>query len=239
MPTFRAEQFLAIQVPVTGDLEVSETADSGPWTTISLTTAAGLSSTTGVPLTEALTAWAVLATAALAETYTFSWSDSTEQVTLSATGSAWVQMSQTQADMLGFVAPVQTLNATSVAGASLGVASVRGIQITPPKHTAAAQLYEYRGGRHSSYHHSRLETVNVEVICDEAQWNVLGDEAQLLRAGRQRLSCGDPATAYAPGSYDGYLDVDPIAGSLSYTQVEGASAGAEMFLGFRASMEVA
>lgn len=224
---YRAEVYLPAGLPQLSRLQVSTASSSGPWTAVDLPSAAPL---VGGAFTGALAAWAAAAaTAVPTRAFSFTWSDTTGLVTLSATGGdAWVQLTDSQADLLGF--SVLTLDLAAGATSDevpLGAAVLLGVSASVAKPKARAELFEFRGGRIASYHGQRSTWHQIEAAVPETIIDRLED-GPLLRTGLHLLTLGDPAAAYdaAAGVWNGQLAVTPVAGSLRIERVEGQEAEA-------------
>ena len=226
MTIYRAEVYLPTGVEQLSDVLVSTTGDTGPWNSATLPSAAPLA---GGSVTGALALWAAACHVVYsAVAFSFTWDDATGLVTLSADAAAWLKLSDSQADLLGFSALVHDLAAGATSDETpLGAAVLLGLSASVAQPRAGSELYEYRGGRAAALHTRRETRHLVEAVVAADAADVL-EGGPLLRAGLHLLTLGDPAAAYdaAAGVWDGQLAVTPVAGSLRIDQIEGQEAEA-------------
>lgn len=219
---WRAEVWVYDAIRQLGVLEVSTVSGTGPWTDLQLTEPRTLRG--------AAVEWLSLAIAAGVPMSGFVLLTGPVRFVISASGAMWVRLSETQADLFGFSTQVLNLATPQTSDLQpLGLQDVLGLSVYPPAFRGQARLNEYRGGRARSHHYARSVVHQIEAHLTAEQAALL-EHGPLFRAGRQRLACGDPATAYAATALDGFLDLYIPAQEIEVAQVEGSPEGDDVLI---------
>ncbi len=210
----RVEMLLYHALPNTGTIEISTTADTGPWTAITLTSTK--------PIQDALAEWESLADTALpAGDWTFSAAiaaNAPAVVTLESGAVGWVKLTPTLALLLGFTDTV-----IDGAGANSSDLCPLGLFWTEPQQASFglaagtafpvevedAELNDYRGGRASAAHYGRGSEVTVDLVVSPDLWAVAEDSPIFGGHAAFKL-VGANADAFDEDDLDGYLVCYPI-----------------------------
>lgn len=199
------EMVLYHGLDVTGSIEVSVTASSGPWTKLTLSSAKRIE--------DALEEWEDLANAALPAG---AWAFAIEGAGVrfrATTPPGWVKLSRTLADLLGFSGVLVVAGAGSGAGevsdeTALGLLSPVAIGRNQPRAVEAAESEEFRMGRAATLHHSRRQEVTLELYLAEEDAETLLESP--IISGHAAFSVViDDASDYSETNLDGRLLVYP------------------------------
>lgn len=166
---------LYLLLPQTAQLEVSTSA-LGPWTNI--TTGLGSAGSPywywfGSPLIDLLLE--VAANAATGRTWHVSWNATTARWSIGSTGgAAFVRLSQTLADLLGFSSTIldctnQTQTADQRPLAAIGGGDIV-VGVAQPVEVEEAELTQYRAARASSLHYGRAMELTVDLYVHPDAW---------------------------------------------------------------------
>lgn len=208
--SYTAELFLYHALDATSLLQFSTVSSSGPWTDARLTT----------PKTvrDAFVAWETIINAAITpDTVDLDWANSLGIVQVATTGPLWLRMPRTLADLLGFSVLVIG-DGDSSDQTPLGIADVDAISWRLPREAEQSELREYRGGRATAYHRSRVRMLDVEILVKGALLDSL-THGSLLGGGKFRLSTSS-SSPFDLTHLDGYQDVYPLQ-TKAVDRVEG------------------
>lgn len=168
---------LYILLPPTAQLEVSTSA-LGPWTNI--IEAADLSSAgspywfwAGSPLTDLLLE--IAANAATGRTWNLSWDATTARWSIGSTGgAAFVRLSQTLADLLGFSSTILDCTNQTQSPDLRPLAAIGGgdivVGVAQPVEVEDAEITQYRAARASAHHYGRAMELTVDLYVHPDAW---------------------------------------------------------------------
>lgn len=178
-----------------------------------------------VTITEALVQWWTVANAAavLANTYYYSYNDTTNRFTFSSSGTFSITFRGNQAALFGFTAATLT-GATSYTGdaAPRGMYAPLALDYNVPTAVEDTKLLEFRGGRAIAQAWPQAAALDIRI--KDTTENI---EAQLvgpcLRGGRVLIApTTDRAAEYSYANQDGFFtaDVYAIGKIRTYGQAE-------------------
>lgn len=161
-----------LNLSATSQIEVSDVSAAGPWTNI----CESLNSSGADYWGPGLVAFLVAnANAATARTWTISFDTATARWSFGSTGGgAWVRLSETLADLLGFSSTVlvctnQTQTSDQRPLGSIGGSDI-AIGVAAPVEVEEADLAEYRAARASSHHYGRAMELTVDLYVHPDAW---------------------------------------------------------------------
>jgi len=190
----------------TGEVQVSLTSSSGPWTSLTLTSPKRLQ--------DALAEWAAQASAALGGAWVWNWFDDGDDdryaVNLTGPAGFWLRTTDTLCDLLGLAGGVMHGDPT-IANASipLGVVMPRAAGRTQPRAVESVELVSYRMGRSAAY--STMRAVEVKIEASFAESLVPEIEISPLFSGHCAMTVGIiNDDDYGEDDLDGALLTYPI-----------------------------
>lgn len=206
----RVEMLLYHGLAPTGMIEISTTSNTGPWTELWLTSTQ--------TVYDALVEWTALATAAEpAITWSFAVGpfvpDIMECVFSAQDGDAWVRLSATLADLLGFSDTVLEIGDSGGNGAINDEAILGVLQPSIgtdfPTDVESAELADYRAARASVLHYGRVAEVTVDLIIPSPLLAVVEDSPLLGGHCAMRVVI-DNEDDFGEADLDGALTVYPL-----------------------------
>lgn len=206
----RVELVLYHGLAATGRIEVSKDSASGPWLEVWLDEP--------LPLLAALDAWE--AEAAVVEPgrswkLDYGLSGGRASVTIEVTEpDAWVRLSPTLAELLGFESTVLAVGATALSSTirPRGVIEEPGFKVGRklPFMRELGEMARYRGARVSSYQHGRMLEVEHDLYLPPDAWAELEDTALTSGHGAQRVTT-QTTDPFGESELEGQIVVYPIA----------------------------
>ena len=208
--TDRAELVLYHALAPTGRIEVSASSSSGPWLEVWIDEP--------LPLLDALEAWQ---TEAVAVEPSRTWKLDYVLVGGRATvrietpeADAWVRLSPTLAELLGFESTVLAVGGTPVEStirprAVIEESSFR-IGRKFPLTRERGEVARYRGARVSSYQHGRMLEVDHELYLPPECWAELEDTPLTSGHGARRVTT-QTTTAFSESELEGALTLYPYS----------------------------
>lgn len=205
-------------------LETIRVDDSG--TVVSLTNTTAVPVQTGSP--NVLTGWHVDANVSvpLAETYTFSWDSTNQQVSFSATGAFDLYLDGSTSAAFGFSDQYHTGASEYTSDLTpKAICNPLNIDYDAPRAAEETELRMLRWSRAIARKHYRAEVTTLRIMMTSAQADAVL-AGPLLTSKMRVLPTGYTSGAYSASNTTGYLDVFPYG--IPNTQKIGSADGHTM-----------